>query len=463
MLVGDLVVARRLVISVVFASRIAAADDVHPALPRPVPPDQISGVEIPDTVEDHPVARVLLTPLRWTTELVAAPFRGGAYLLERYQLRDRIAAWLFSEHGTFGVYPTAFVESQLGWNVGLHVVDSNLFGHAEHVSATASYGGEFQQAYEGSLTSGDLLGAAAVKARVSYQAWNRSSFFGIGNADLSPVMPAVIDALADDTAIHTRFGQDVTHAELLGTIAIAGPLSLGVAGSYTRRSFHDHAIVDEFEKTVDAYDPRSLVGYLDNADNFYGELSATIDDRHYASRYISRAAPSSGFWGSLFTGAAQGVSGDPSHYVRYGGDLHRYFDLYHGDRVLILRARYEAVTADLDKIPFTDLPRLGGNEVLRGFEVDRFRDRIAALVSAEYDFPIHYGVNGYIFVDGGRVAHEIGALDPTGVHVGYGGGFQIQSLSSFLFRAQVAHSRDGTFFRLALDPLRDPKIKQRRL
>ena len=452
-----------LLISCVLMSRLAAADDVHPPPPPPVPAEQVSGVEIPDNVEDHSVARVLLTPLRWTTMLVAAPFRGGAYVLDRYQLRDRIEQLLFSEDGTFGVYPTAFIESQLGLNVGLHVVDSDLFGHAEHFSAAASYGGEFQQAYEGTLTSGELLGAAALKARVSYQAWNRSSFFGIGNADLSPVMPAMIDALADDTAIHTRFGQHVTHGELLGSVAIMGPFTLGLAGSYTRRTFNDHAIVDEFERTVAAYDPASLVGYVDGADNLYGELSLTIDNRHYRTRYISRAAPSSGFWGSVFVGGAKGISGDPSRYLRYGGDLHRYLDLYHGDRVLILRARFEAVTANLDQIPFTDLPRLGGNEVLRGFEVDRFRDRVAALVSAEYDFPIHYGVYGYLFVDGGRVAHDIGDLDPSGIHVGYGGGFQIHTLNAFLFRAQIAHSGDGTFLRLALDPLRDTRIKQRRL
>lgn len=452
-----------LAISVVFASRLAAADDVQPALPAPVPPEQVTGVEIPDNVDDPTVSRVLLTPIRWLTIAVAAPFRGGAYLLDRYQLRDRIEQLLFSEDGTFGVYPTAFVESQLGLNVGLHIVDSDSFGHAEHFSAAASYGGEFQQAYEASLTSGDLLGSTSLKIRASYQRWNRSSFFGIGNADLSPVMPAVIDALTDDTAIHTRFGQHVTHGELLGNIALPGPFTLGVAGSYTRRTFNADAIVDEFEKTVDAYDPASLVGYLDSSNNFYGELSLTIDDRKYGSRYISKAAPSSGFWGSIFIGGTRGISGDPSKYLRYGGDLHRYIDLYHGDRVLILRARYEAVTANLDQIPFTDLPRLGGNEVLRGFEVDRFRDRVAALVSAEYNFPIHYGVNGYIFVDGGRVAHDVGDLDPSGIHVGYGGGLQIQSLSAFLLRAQIAHSGDGTFLRLAVDPLRDTRIKQRRL
>ncbi|HEY0251243.1 MAG TPA: BamA/TamA family outer membrane protein, partial [Kofleriaceae bacterium] len=313
------------------------------------------------------------------------------------------------------------------------------------------------------LTSGEFFNPVSLKARASWQAWNRSNFFGIGNGSLQPTAPAMIDALNDDTAIHTRYGQDVIHAELSGTVTAVGPLSFGAAVAYTERSFTDHAVVDEFEKTIAAYQASSLVGYLTGANNFYGEFSATIDTRAYVSRYISRAAPSSGWWATGWIGRNRGIQGDPSQYWRYGGDVHRYIDIYHGDRVLILRGYLEAVTAALDAIPFTDLPRIGGSEVLRGYEVDRFRDRAAADVSAEYDWPLHYGLTGYIFCDAGRVAHQVSDLDPSDLHYGYGGGIQIQSLTAFLVRAQVAHSTDGWFFRLALDPVADTRQKQRRL
>ncbi|MEO8551737.1 MAG: hypothetical protein ABI678_17290 [Kofleriaceae bacterium] len=41
-------------------------------------------------------------------------------------------------------------------------------------------------------------------------------------------MPATIDALTVDTSIRTRFGQHVTHGELLGNVAVAGPFTLAL-------------------------------------------------------------------------------------------------------------------------------------------------------------------------------------------------------------------------------------------
>jgi outer membrane translocation and assembly module TamA len=177
---------------------------------------------------------------------------------------------------------------------------------------------------------------------------------------------------------------------------------------------------------------------------------------------LSRASPSSGWLGRAGVGLAHGVDDDPSRYLRYGADLRRYIDLYRGDRVLVVRGYLEGVTAGRDEIPFTDLPRLGGTELLRGFEPDRFRDRVAAVGSLEYDFPLQGWSGAYIFVDAGRVAHDLGGLTPSDLHVGWGGGVELRTDASFLLRAQVAHSRDGTFIGLALDPTTDTRAKHRR-
>ena len=161
-------------------------------------------------------------------------------------------------------------------------------------------------------------------------------------------------------------------------------------------------------------------------------------------------------------GLAQGMYGDPSHYVRYTADLRRYVDLFNGDRVLVARGYLEGVTAAADAIPFTDLPRVGGTELLRGFAHDRFRDRVAAVGSLEYDFPLQSWVGAYTFIDAGRVAHDIGSLEPNGLHVGWGGGLQLHTHDAFLLRVQAAHSTDGMFLGLALDPTYDTRGKARR-
>ncbi|MDB4954027.1 MAG: exported protein of unknown function [Myxococcales bacterium] len=432
--------------------------------PPAVAPDRISGVEIDDQASSgRAVPRVVLYPVRIGTEIVIAPIRGGAWLLERFQLRDRIMHLLFSDDGTFGIYPTAFIETEVGWNVGLHVVDTNLFGHRERLAIGLGYGGEFKQRYDASLTSGPILGGSRIGLRLSYRAWDRSNFFGIGNANVaSMVMPQQIDALHDNTSLHTRFAQDVAHVEIQSATPIAGPLSFGLVAAYTHRTFSTAAQLDGFQPTLDIYSPMSLVGFETGADNFYGETSLLLDTRTVADRYISTASPSSGWWARASLGFAQGAAGDPSHYARYNADLRRCIDLYRGDRVLVLRGYLEGVTASRDAIPFTDLPRIGGNELLRGYEHDRFRDRIVAVASAEYDFPIHRGLTGYGFIDAGRTAERINELEPKNLHVGVGGGLQFQTLDSFLFRFQLAHSVDGTFLRFALDPAYDLRAKNRR-
>jgi hypothetical protein len=85
------------------AARVAAAEPPSdPPAPPAVPPNQVSGVTVDDdnssTVRD--VGRVMLYPIRLGTEVAVAPLRGGAWLVERYQLRDRIAHWLLSDDGT---------------------------------------------------------------------------------------------------------------------------------------------------------------------------------------------------------------------------------------------------------------------------------------------------------------------------------------------------------------------------
>src|SRR5690606_37979420 len=73
-------------------------------------------------------------------------------------------------------------------------------------------------------------------------------------------------------------------------------------------------------------------------------------------------------------------------YWHYGGELAGSLELWAPRRTLSLRAAVEAVHGPEDEIPFTDLPRLGGADRLRGYAEDRFRDRRAALASAEYAY-----------------------------------------------------------------------------
>ena len=89
------------------------------------------------------------------------------------------------------------------------------------------------------------------------------------------------------------------------------------------------------------------------------------------------------------------------------------------------------------------LPRLGGSELLRGYDTDRFRDRIAALGSVQYRWQLHQRLSAYLFTDTGRVYRDADSLTFAGLRLGYGGGLELGSGSGFVARAQLASSIDG--------------------
>lgn len=422
---------------------LLAAEPVAAAAPTA---DRASGVLVPDADADPPwiwVPRALLFPLRTAAQIGFAPLRGAAWVVDRYRLRDRIAQLLFSDDGRFGVYPTALFATGLGLNVGVHVIAQDLTGHGERMALSAGYGGELHQRHDASVSSGSLFGPTVMTARASFRAWDRYNDYGIGNST---------------GAVAMQFAQRVWNAELAARRPVAGPLAIQLIAAYSARRLDRLVASEGFDRAAG-----TRMGLRTGAHHAYGELGLALDTTAYASRYISRANPSTGWLASAFLGATEGFAGDPSHYLRYGVGARRFLDLYRGDRVLVLYAALQGVTARLDAIPLVDLPRLGGEVWLRGFPDDRFRDRVTALGSAEYQFPIQDGAIAFGFVDAGQVADAPSRLALRAWHVGAGGGLQFQTPTSFLFRLQIATSDEGTFVQLAFDPGRDIHAKQRRL
>ena len=79
-------------------------------------------------------------------------------------------------------------------------------------------------------------------------------------------------------------------------------------------------------------------------------------------------------------------AGENAEFWHYGATFATFIDLYHRSRVLSLRGLVEAVHGKNDEIPFSDLARLGGPVRLRGYQLDRFRDKIATLATIEYRY-----------------------------------------------------------------------------
>jgi hypothetical protein len=220
----------------------------------------------------------------------------------------------------------------------------------------------------------------------------------------------------------------------------------------------DSAPIDEL------YPMEELVGFMAGDRHAYNELELRIDTRRNGSDWEVPAVKSTGGLIAVFGGRVKALD-EGADYWRVGADLQRLFRLGRGPRVLTLRAYGEGVSEGRDLVPFTALPRLGGKTMLRGYEQDRFRDRVAAVGTIEYSWDLSKELSANLFVDAGRVATSAREWTKDGpLRVGYGIGLEAHTDKSFILRTMLATSIDGgIFLNMAFDPVfeSDTRVERR--
>jgi len=368
----------------------------------------------------------------------------------------------FNYDGTMGLFPLAFFETGFGLNVGARFVYKDLWSKGGSLGLRASYGGRFKQIYSAKATSGRLLGdRVSVDWGASFQIFTGSGFSGIGNRNLVAASTVSMPADPTQTAVATRYRHDDARVELGLVARLAERLSLRGSVTVIEREFPNEPPDNGSVMTRDVYD-RALLAGATGLNNVMTDVELTYDSRRATRDYLPTAVPAAGWRLSAFAGFARGlVDRDPSRYVRYGADVQRYIDIWGGDRVLILRGHLEGVTADLESVPFLDLPHLGGPQLLRGYSRQRFRDRVAGLVSVEYMYPIQRNISGYLFADMGRVYRALDAISTDNLRVGFGGGIQLHSQRTFVMRTWIGSTSDGGFvFNIGFDPVYDHRSRK---
>lgn len=407
-------------------------------------PDEASGVAREDARPRTDrllwIPRALLFLPRHAFWVAAQPLRGAAYAYEEYDLPFRATEATFNKERTFGMYPVATYETGFGFTIGGRLLYKDIFDRGERLKARVNFGGRFRQAYGLNFRSGERFGdRVTVELDTSYERRPLERFYGIGNID---------------DAIGTRFRESFVRNVLTFDTRLTDRVHSRLSGALMLREFSG---TDGDDSITMHYDVSELVGFQTGVENIYVEHELAYDSRRPTSRYQSLALDATGWLATVHFGMTTGVRNDPSEFYSYGGELQRYFDLFDGSRVLAVRVLAEAVGgADIDdgKLSFIDLPRLGGSEYLRGYPNGRFRDRAVTLASAEYTWDLGNYLAAYTFVDFGRPWRSLSELDNDGtLRVGYGGGIQIHTHTSFMTRLQVAASRDGDIFlELALQP-----------
>lgn len=235
-------------------------------------------------------------------------------------------------------------------------------------------------------------------------------------------------------------------------------LRIGATGIYNDRSFGAAGSSASDPSIETSYDTSTLRGF----DGGYRTLEVTGDielDTRDTRGPTTRGAVLRGFAGG-------GSLIEDATYAHYGAEASYYLAPFWHRRVVVGRIALEGVRDKNNDIPFTELPRIGGAGLLRGFHTDAFRDRLAAIATLEYHYPIHELISGQLFVETGKVAGTYDALLGAGFtdnwHVGYGGGLIVHSRSSVKARVDIAYG-DGLAVYFSTDVLDAFRKREREL
>lgn len=387
--------------------------------------------------------RSLLLIPRLSVEVLAQPVRGFLYLESRYNVIERVVSVFFTDDRRIGIFPTVRFDSGFGLNQGVQALLRDVFRKGERISLQAGVGGKYDRFAALDVGSGDLLPRPFTASfAVRYEERIKERFFGVGNADeIRPSMP--IDPLIGDASASSRFEAKVwrvtprLRAQLPRHFAATATLSL------VRKTF---AAADETASSDDipidqAFMTERITGFTTGTEFAYTEIELGWDTRH-RKQWDVYGLHSAGSQLVAFAGRHNDLDRGPAFY-RLGVDLQHHIRLTAGPRALELRAYGETVTGNRDEVPFSELPQLGGVDLLRGYDNDRFRDRVALLGQLAYRWQASRWLTPVIFTDAGRVYSGLDALTVEGLRVGYGGGFEVFSSSGLLIQGGLASSIDG--------------------
>lgn len=442
-----------------------SADDVRAA---PKPGDEhgrLDEIDSGDSVARQ-IARGFLWIPRLPIMLVAQPVRGALYLQDRYYAAEVVGSLFYSDDKKIAVFPTVLFETGFGLNAGIRAQFRDILGEDERVKLRFGYGGRYRAVAALDIDTGKRI-ASAVSAGIDarYEARGEERFSGIGNNDLVSASEGPRDPIDDPFGVETRYRMSVLRLsprlrfQLPANFAITGTAAL-IRKKYGNVEPSD---IGGSDRPIDeVYPTDQIPGFMAGTRFLYDEIEVAWDTRRPAHWLEPKGVRGTGGLALVYAARQEDLDEGPDFY-RVGVDLQRYLRIGPGPRVLELRGYAELVTGDRDRVPFSELPRLGGVDVLRGYSTDRFRDRVAAVAQVNYLWMLSRYLAAVGFVDAGRVYSSVSDVTLDDMRVGFGGALEIYGDSGMLIRAQLASSIDGgvTAF-ISLDPIFESRSRVER-
>lgn len=355
--------------------------------------------------------------------------------LEKNKLVPKITDFLASDDGRRISYPT--FRSRTGMGFRFNYMD--LINPGTKLDFTATLGFRWTQFYRLRLQRITLGGQWKMNLGFIHQYLSSERYFGLGN-----------DSLYEDItnfSLRQSIGWISLNYEPEPQLSFGTSLGLEHGFIGTGRNPNNPSTTSLPLEVKEA-----IPGFLDRITFLSYNFHIELDTRN-------RIPDTSSGWLSIFkAGIYNQTNNSQYNFVQAAVDIRRHFHLFY-DRVLVVRTA-GMVTRPLSssRIPFYMLSELGQRRSIRGFRRGRFRDRDKILGSLEYHFPLNkrprgkVSFNAYLFVDAGKVAHNLfhSSLGKD-YHWGYGGALQIFNKINLDIHIIIGHSRDGFRFALAIN------------
>lgn len=428
----------------------------------PLPGDESGRIDEgePGDSVGREIARGALAIPKYLFMIISWPVGEGIYVEDRYQLSDWYYRLFYWDHRTISIVPTATYETGYGLTVGARFADTDTFGRHERLVLQATAGTTYRLGLLASIDTGDRLGRVRLEGSGNFDRRPAEPFYGIGNSGNTLVtpLPQMINPLLEDTALATHFRYQEARVGGLADITLTRQVHLAARGAVTELEY-SHSTTDP--SIEQGYEPDAVIGFGTTTKHIYGELELRYDGRERSSPWEPPSVNSAGTLAVAYGGYSHRLD-ELTGFWHYGAELQHYFRLGQGPRVLVARARTEAVSGSLSQIPITELPMLGGGSLLRGYPYARFRDTVSALGSVQYMWSLFTFGSAFVFADVGRVYNGWESFTLDGMHVGYGVGLELYSTDAFLVDFSIASSSDGGISWLAeFSPMLDTRPRWR--
>lgn len=383
------------------------------------------------------VLHVAILPIRW-----------GIIYNEEHDVLKNISEFLLNEEGTAGFYPSFSVGGRTDFAAGITYFNRDFFNAGHSLEVNTFY-----------------TNRANYKFGLNYKVPPRSRRYQLefnGGIRKNNDQDIYFGGNSGRNEEEVDYGIEQYNLQASAGYLARSNFLVNLSGGIKHTAIHDVPSVTEQGQDLDDFIDAEGFG-LGKVTLVNGGLNATLDRRNGISdagseTVISTVTSSYDFKQTkirVYSGALYdaGISYNTStvdndyEFLSYYADWQQFLPVpgLPIDRRLAFRARLEKrYPLNNGAVPFYEQSLLGDADNLRGYEQDRFRNLGSLLLTLEYRYPIWDTWDAVIFTDQGQVFREYGQLSFSRFNGAYGTGLRFMTASDFLFRVEIAFSKEGS-------------------